>query len=698
MAPRRLIVAILLVLLGLLACSPGGGGEMDEMVSVGTHRLHVHCMGEGRPTVVIDTGVGDTSARWASIQAELAQVTRTCVYDRAGYGASEPGPLPRHSERAADELKLLLKNAGVRGPYVLVGHSLGGLNAQVFADRYPEQVAGLVLLDPSPLDFITGQVYPELYQMLEQQAAELQRAAEAARRATDAEGQAKANYLEAVASEHAALVSESAGQVAAIASFGDLPLVVIGSGVPNPAFGEQAAAFQQFWIEQNRALAGKSTNGTFVLASLSGHYLHEDAPELVMDVIRQVVAGREVQVGAYLEVFEIVWQTINDRYYDPTFGGLDWRATGDRYRPLIAAVYDDESAYGTINKMLFELNVSHIGVIPPDEKEQLEPVLAAEGSVGIDVRLLDGEAVIASVRPGSPGAQAGLRPGLIVERVNGKTVEEWADEVWPIPPLHERNERKRLTAKLQEQLYGPLDTTVDLVYLDPDGEAHELALQRAQREGKVILGDEFPPFYVEFESRWLDEEIGYIRLNAFLPTVDSRFTEALASLRDARGLIIDLRGNHGGVFPVRKGMAEQLVQEQTLFWSYKERDSVREVYLEPAGNAYGGPLVVIIDVMSASSAEEFSGALQAIGRAVVVGERSAGICLVANTVELPNGAVLMYPFGETRTADGTVLEGRGVIPDIEVSLDHAALSEGQDPQLEAAIQAVREAYSENGES
>jgi len=677
---------------------------MDEMVRVGTHSLHIRCTGEGSPTVVIDTGVGDTSARWTSIQAELAQLTRTCTYDRAGYGASEPGPLPRHSERAAEELKQLLENAGVEGPYVLVGHSLGGLNAQVFADRYPERVGGLILLDPTPLAFITGQAFPELYHMLEQQAGELQQAAEAARQASspssgqamDAEAQVKAGYLEAVASEHAALIAETAAQVAAVESFGDLPLVVIGSGMPNPAFGEQAAAFQQFWIEQNRALAGKSTNGTFVLASLSGHYLHEDAPDLVMDVIRQVVAGREAKMREYLKVFDIAWQTVNHKYFDPTFGGLDWRATGERYRSLIAAAQDDEAFYETVNRMLFELNVSHIGVVPPDEKEQLEPVLAAEGSIGIDVRLLHGDAVIASVRPGSPGAQAGLRPGLVVQRVNGKTVEEWAGEVWPIPPLHERNERKRLTAKLQEQFYGPLDTEVDLVYLDPYGQAHELALQRAQREGKVILGDEFPPFYVEFEARRLDEEIGYIHFNAFLPPVDRRFTEALASLRDARGLIIDLRGNHGGVYPVRKGMAEQLVQERALFWSYKERDSVQEVYLGPAGNAYGGPLVVIIDVMSASSAEEFSGALQAIGRAVVVGERSAGICVVADTVELPNGAVLMYPYGETRTADGTVLEGRGVIPDIEVSLDRASLLEGRDPQLETAIQAVRDAC--HGES
>jgi len=289
MLPRILIVTALLALLGLSACSPGSTREIDEMVNIGTHSLHIRCTGRGRPTVVIDTGVGDTSERWQPFQTQVAQVTRVCTYDRAGYGSSEPGPLPRHSQQATGELKQLLENAGVRGPYVLVGHSLGGLNVQVFADRYPDLVAGLILLDPTPLPFITGQAFPALHRVFEQQAAGLQQTAEAARQSTDAEAQAQAGYLGAVASEHAALIAESASQVAAISSFGAVPLVVIGSGKPNPAFGADAEAFQQFWIEQNRELATRSTDGTFVLAQESSHYLHEDAPDVVLDAIRQMV-------------------------------------------------------------------------------------------------------------------------------------------------------------------------------------------------------------------------------------------------------------------------------------------------------------------------------------------------------------------------------------------------------------------------
>jgi len=286
---RIWIAMILLASFGLSACSGDRSGQMDEKVSIGTHSLHIRCMGQGGPTVVIDTGVGDTLEGWSAIQSQIAEFTHVCIYDRAGYESSEPGPLPRHSQRLADELQQLLKNAGVRGPYVLVGHSLGGLTMQVFADQYPDLVAGLILLDPTPIPFITGQAFPELYQMLEGQAAEFQNMAEAARQSTDPEAQASANYLGAIASEHAALIAESASQVAAIESFGEFPLVVIGSGIPNQGFGPDANAFQQFWIEQNQALAGKSENGRFVLAQDSSHYIHEDAPEVVLDAIRELV-------------------------------------------------------------------------------------------------------------------------------------------------------------------------------------------------------------------------------------------------------------------------------------------------------------------------------------------------------------------------------------------------------------------------
>jgi pimeloyl-ACP methyl ester carboxylesterase len=197
--------------------------------------------------------------------------------------------MPRHVQQAASELKLLLEKAGLKGPYVLVGHSLGGLNLQVFAGQYPDLVAGLVLLDPPARDFIAGKAFPGLYQMLKQAGAKMQTDAEHLRASSNAEERTKADYVAAVASEHQSMVADGAAQVAAVTSFGDIPLTVVASGKPNPAFGDEARAYQAFWIEQSRALAERSANGTFILVQESGHHLQVDAPDVVVAAIREMV-------------------------------------------------------------------------------------------------------------------------------------------------------------------------------------------------------------------------------------------------------------------------------------------------------------------------------------------------------------------------------------------------------------------------
>ena len=282
--------ALWAILLGLVACSQSTSSDVvDEMVNIGSHSLHLYCMGEGSPSVVIDVGFGESYTNWHTIQEQMAHDTRVCAYERAGYGSSQPGPMPRTSQQVVDELKLLLDEAGIPGPYVLVGHSLGGLNMQVFTSQHPDLVAGAVLLDPPPLGFISGERFPELYHMAEQETAGLLAAAEQARGATDPEEKARASFYQTLASEHAMMMADSAQQVIAIESFGEVPLVVLASGKPNLAFGDSAEAFQQFWIEENQSLATKSANGACILAEESGHNLYSDVPDLVLDAIRQIV-------------------------------------------------------------------------------------------------------------------------------------------------------------------------------------------------------------------------------------------------------------------------------------------------------------------------------------------------------------------------------------------------------------------------
>src|SRR5215207_4548141 len=120
-----------------------------EMVGVGGYRLHINCVGQGSPTVVLDAGSGGFSAHWVRVQREVSDTTRVCAYDRAGMGWSEMGPDPRDAKQITGELHTLLSKAGIKGPYVLVGHSFGGMYMQTYAARYPDEVAGVALIDTS---------------------------------------------------------------------------------------------------------------------------------------------------------------------------------------------------------------------------------------------------------------------------------------------------------------------------------------------------------------------------------------------------------------------------------------------------------------------------------------------------------------------------------------------------------------------
>jgi pimeloyl-ACP methyl ester carboxylesterase len=282
-------IHLLVAGMALVSCAAAVASSSDEFVSVGTHRLQIHCEGEGSPTVVIDAGIGDNMTKLRSLQERIAKVTHVCSYNRAGYGQSEAGPLPRHCGREAEELKALLDNASVPGPYVVAGHSLGALNIQVFAARYPKDVVGIVLLDPPPLSFIRGDEYTTLLAMAEQMTAQWQAIADSGAKSTDAQERAQAIFFQMIASEHRELFGESARLVSAISSFGQTPLLVMAAGKPNPGFGDIAEEYQQYWIEQSRALSHKSSNGEFVLAEESTHYLYVDVPDLVAERILSVV-------------------------------------------------------------------------------------------------------------------------------------------------------------------------------------------------------------------------------------------------------------------------------------------------------------------------------------------------------------------------------------------------------------------------
>jgi pimeloyl-ACP methyl ester carboxylesterase len=256
----------------------------------------------------MDAGLGGTVLDWQLVQPEVAKSTRVCTYDRGGMGWSDPGAQPRTSQQIVRELHTLLGNVGGEGPYVLVGHSFGGTNMQVYASRYPDEVAGMVLVDsalevekavtvtkalqPSPLllkiyatigltrlPYTLGGETPGL---TSPELADEQAAISSHRK-----------HIFALADETSSLEESFDENRADPMSLGDKPLMVLTAGsVQTEGTGlsqEQADQLDELHSESQAALARRSENAKQIIAEHSGHYIQVEHPDLVVDAIRRVV-------------------------------------------------------------------------------------------------------------------------------------------------------------------------------------------------------------------------------------------------------------------------------------------------------------------------------------------------------------------------------------------------------------------------
>jgi pimeloyl-ACP methyl ester carboxylesterase len=284
-----------------------------QLLDVGGHQLHLQCAGQGRPTVVLETGLGAWSSHWALVQPVIAGATRVCAYDRAGLGWSDPGPGPRGARRIAGELHALLRQAGVPGPYVLVGHSNGGLYARRYAGLYPDEVAGLVLLDATPADlferlpatradFAAARRQARTFRWLapfgivrlllpRALASELARVPSPAREAIGARnavpGQWQAMEAEVAALEASMAEVAQAAQGAQAGGLGTRPLVVLSSTVG--AHTAEAAAIK---LAMDAELAALSADGQHVVVEGATHLglaLNPEHARATSAAIRRVV-------------------------------------------------------------------------------------------------------------------------------------------------------------------------------------------------------------------------------------------------------------------------------------------------------------------------------------------------------------------------------------------------------------------------
>ena len=282
-----------------------------QLVDVGGYRLHIACTGQGSPTVILENGSMGTSPTWALGQPQVAAFARVCVYDRAGYAWSDPATTPRTGAQVVADLDALLQKAGVPGPYVVVGHSLGGMYSRLYAGTHPDRVVGLVLVDPRPEEFTRemeaigrkadasgaiGLLYPVLQRTgLLRGFAHLGGARVIAGTGVDNMTEQDRGALVALTLRPALLkaamnegeqLPELETALRNVGALGEMPLVVLSHSVPFPFMSGKP---EEIWQRLQAQTAGLSTRGRLEAVSGAGHNVMVDRPDAVVQAIRDVV-------------------------------------------------------------------------------------------------------------------------------------------------------------------------------------------------------------------------------------------------------------------------------------------------------------------------------------------------------------------------------------------------------------------------
>jgi pimeloyl-ACP methyl ester carboxylesterase len=282
-----------------------------RLVDVGGYRIHINCIGHGTPTVILDSGLSDSSLSWYKVQPQVARFTTICSYDRAGLGWSDSSPRARNSDVFAEELHSLLMTAKISPPYILVGHSMGGLDVRVYAGRYRSEVAGMVLVDSTHPDLAVH--LPVLKAALASWQRQLKHqeylmpfgiprilgwcgSGPPEIRSEMRTVECTFSRLRETLAECDSIWNESATAARRVTALGDLPLVVL-SEDPAKNVPEYLSAFEQ----SQQELALLSSNSTRIIAYGSGHQIQKERPDLVVAAVQRVTSeSRKRELSAHL--------------------------------------------------------------------------------------------------------------------------------------------------------------------------------------------------------------------------------------------------------------------------------------------------------------------------------------------------------------------------------------------------------------
>lgn len=383
--------------------------------------------------------------------------------------------------------------------------------------------------------------------------------------------------------------------------------------------------------------------------------------------------------------FDTVWRLINETYVDPDFGGLDWEAVRDELRPRVEDAASADEQRAVIRELLGRLGQSHFTLLSASP-EALD--LRGPASVPFDVRLAPAGVLVTRLQP---GVNVAVRPGDAVRRIAGQDVSELAEG---LDPTHPRR-AELYWRRVMQALSGAAGSRVRLTVVSPGAAPRDVQVIRTVESGEDVTLGNLPMLRAHLEAHERTtasgHQVGVIRFNIWMAVLAEPFALAIDRFRDRDGLVVDLRGNPGGLADMIRGIAGHLVNEPVVLGRMRMRGLDLEFRVNPRrsttdGRAvvpYGGPVAILVDELTASASECFAGGLQALGRVKVFGTRTAGQALPASTQQLVTGDVLLYAVGDFVTSTGQRLEGAGVVPDVEVPLSPDRLAAGRDAEAAA---------------
>ncbi len=398
-----------------------------------------------------------------------------------------------------------------------------------------------------------------------------------------------------------------------------------------------------------------------------------------------------------LETFDAVWTIVRDTHFDKSFNGVDWDAARAEFRPKAAAAATPTELRAVIHTMLGRLGQSHFSVLPGSAASASDGPTGS-ATPGFDFRIVGHDVLVTEVEPGSGAATAGIRPGWRLTAIGDKPVSDLLKRLDETPD--DRIRGLEAWRALHGRLRGPEGAELALAFEDGGNTPVRQTIARWQQPGQPVTVGGLPTMFVEVTNQARQtpggRPVGVIGFNVWMTAIDRPFQLAVDEHRAAGGIVIDLRGNPGGLAGMMMGIAGHFVAEPKSLGVMKSRDNELKFPVNPRlVNAegkrvatYDGPVAILVDSLSASASECFTGGMQSLRRVRVFGERTMGAALPSQFDKLPNGDLFIHATADFVTGDGTRLEGRGVIPDEIVPLTRAALLGGRDPVLEAALRWV----------